>query len=64
MHYHNPILLENAFISGILKASWFFCERPIKVVNCKKMLSFGKHPQLINIVIKGIYYIHLQVHTP
>jgi hypothetical protein len=46
MHYHSPILLENAFILGILKTSWFFCDRPIKVANCKKILSFGMHPYI------------------
>jgi hypothetical protein len=37
-YYHSSILVENASIWRILKASWFyfFGERPIKVTHCQK----------------------------
>jgi hypothetical protein len=69
-HYHNPILVENAFFGEYKK----HCEGPIKVAHCKNKLSFGMDPHLdipttneyglqVGIITKGILYIHLLLHT-
>jgi len=69
-------LVDNAYILGILKMSWFFCEGPIKMVDCKKyILSFEMHPHLdipttnqcglqVGIVIKVYSIIYIHLHAP
>jgi len=42
-HCHSPILIENAYVWGTLKALGFFWERPIKEAHCKKNIEFGMH---------------------
>lgn len=45
-HYHSPILVENAYVWGALKTSWFFWERPIKEAHWKKIIGFWDAPHL------------------
>lgn len=45
-HYHSPILVENAYVWGALKTSWFFWERPIKEAHWKKIIGLWDAPHL------------------